>query len=79
MESGLKGVLLDENVPSWVVLGSALPISHCTTLGPSPSDTLIWEYAREHGLVIITKDADFSNSIMLEGPPPWVVHLRGET
>ncbi|HMO51978.1 MAG TPA: DUF5615 family PIN-like protein [Kiritimatiellia bacterium] len=27
-------------------------------------------------LVIITKDTDFSNRIMLSSPPPWVVHLR---
>jgi len=27
-------------------------------------------------LVVVTKDADFSNRIMLSAPPPWIVHLR---
>jgi predicted nuclease of predicted toxin-antitoxin system len=26
--------------------------------------------------VIVTKDVDFSNRIMLSSPPPWVIHLR---
>ena len=76
MESGLKGILFDENLPSRVNLGSALPIFHCASVGQSLSDTSIWEHSRSHGLVIITKDADFSSRIMLSEPPPWVVHLR---
>jgi predicted nuclease of predicted toxin-antitoxin system len=27
-------------------------------------------------LVIVSKDADFSDRIILQSPPPWVVHLR---
>ena len=27
-------------------------------------------------LVIVSKDADFSDRIMLSAPPPWIVHLR---
>lgn len=26
--------------------------------------------------MIVTKDADFSNRILINAPPPWVVHLR---
>ena len=26
--------------------------------------------------VIVTKDADFSDRILVSTPPPWIVHLR---
>jgi predicted nuclease of predicted toxin-antitoxin system len=42
----------------------------------SPSDELLWNHARENRLAIVSKDADFSDRIMLTQPPPWVVHLR---
>ena len=45
-------------------------------MGASPSDTTIWNYGRQHGLAIVSKDADFSARIMLAVPPPWIVHLR---
>lgn len=27
-------------------------------------------------MVIVSKDADFSDRIIIHSPPPWVVHLR---
>jgi len=47
-----------------------------SALGESPSDTEIWQYAKENKLVIITKDVDFSDRLMLDLAPPKVVHLR---
>lgn len=35
-----------------------------------------WEYAQANDLVIVTKDADFSDRIIVSSPPPRVVHLR---
>ena len=26
--------------------------------------------------MIVTKDADFSDRILVSAPPPWIVHLR---
>jgi len=72
----VKGFLLDENLPDRLRLALPLPVTHSTDIGPSPDDEVIWEYARKRELVIITKDADFSERIMLDAPPPWVVHLR---
>ena len=45
-------------------------------MGPSPADTQVWEFARQRRLVIVSKDADFSERIILSTPSPWVVHLR---
>jgi predicted nuclease of predicted toxin-antitoxin system len=39
-------------------------------------DSEIWEYAREHGYVMVTQDGDFSNLSALRGYPPKVVWLR---
>ena len=36
----------------------------------------MWNDALANGLVIVSKDADFSERILLAQPPPWVVHLR---
>jgi predicted nuclease of predicted toxin-antitoxin system len=72
----LKGFLLDENVPYRLTFTPSLPIIHSSDLGQSSSDTSLWEYARKNEYVIVTKDADFTNRIMLSSPPRWVVHLR---
>jgi len=42
----------------------------------SPTDSEVWEFARKRELVIVSKDADFYDRIIVERPPPWVVHLR---
>jgi predicted nuclease of predicted toxin-antitoxin system len=39
-------------------------------------DRTVWEYAREHGFVIVTKDSDFHELSLLAGPPPKVIWLR---
>ena len=74
--SGLNGFLFDENIPSRLTISPHLPVISSRDLGESVSDTLIWQYAQSKGYVIVTKDADFSNRIMIVNPPPWVVHLR---
>ena len=72
----MNGYLLDENMPSRVRFVPSLPLIHSTSLGPSPSDSSIWDFARINRYVIITKDSDFSSRIMLSNPPPWVVRFR---
>jgi predicted nuclease of predicted toxin-antitoxin system len=72
----MKGFLFDENLPSKVLFTPSLPIIHVSTLGDSPSDSQIWQYAKQKDLVIVTKDVDFSDRSMLDFSPPKVVHLR---
>ncbi len=45
-------------------------------LNASSPDTDVWEFARTHDLAIVTKDADFSDRMMVAEPPPRIVHLR---
>ncbi len=39
-------------------------------------DRAIWEFAREQGFVIVSKDADFQALVVLRGAPPKLVHLQ---
>ncbi len=72
----MNGFLFDENLPIKILFTPSLPIVHVSVLGDSPSDTQIWQYAKANGLVIVTKDVDFSDRLMLDLEPPKVVHLR---
>ena len=40
------------------------------------SATEVWNYAAEHGLTIVSKDADFHQRSLLLGPPPKVIWIR---
>jgi predicted nuclease of predicted toxin-antitoxin system len=72
----VKGFLFDENVPMPLRFVPSLPVIHATSIGPSPSDRELWNYATQNALVIVSKDTDFADRIMDASPPPWVVHLR---
>jgi predicted nuclease of predicted toxin-antitoxin system len=72
----MRGFLFDENLPQVPSLRSNFPISHASELGGRPTDSELWLHARDNDLAIVTKDADFSQRIVLSAPPPRVVHLR---
>jgi predicted nuclease of predicted toxin-antitoxin system len=42
----------------------------------SAPDRAIWAHARDHGLVIVTRDEDFHRLSVLYGPPPKVIWVR---
>jgi predicted nuclease of predicted toxin-antitoxin system len=49
---------------------------HVLSLGlDRSSDNDVWDYARLHDLVIVTKDADFNNMGVVRGFPPKVIWL----
>jgi predicted nuclease of predicted toxin-antitoxin system len=45
-------------------------------LGADWSDTRIWRHAAANGLTIVSKDADFSDRVLLTGDGPSVIHVR---
>jgi hypothetical protein len=49
---GLKGFLLDENIPSRISFAPSLPVIHATDLGPRLTDSAMWEYARANSSVM---------------------------
>jgi predicted nuclease of predicted toxin-antitoxin system len=72
----MRGFLFDENLPRIPSLQTRLPVTHALDLGPRLTDSELWAQAQQNDLVIVTKDADFSQRIVLGMPPPRVVHLR---
>ena len=40
------------------------------------SDPMVWDYARIHGFIIVSKDRDFSDRSVLLGHPPKVIRLH---
>lgn len=76
--SGVK-LLFDENLSPRLVnlLQSQFPDSQqvdAAGLRGSP-DARVWQYAKEHGFTIVSKDNDFRQLSFLHGPPPKVVWL----
>ena len=72
-------LLFDQNLSIALVqrLEDLFPQSqHVKSVGMMEADDVaIWEYAKEKGLVIVSKDTDFHQRSLLYGAPPKVVWL----
>lgn len=73
-------LLFDENLANRLVIALAAlyPDSqHVRDVGmASAEDDVIWKYARDNGMTIVSKDFDFYHRSMVLGHPPKVVWLR---
>ncbi len=73
-------LLLDENLSDKIVpkVIDFYPNSaHVKALGlTNTDDSIIWDYAKENGYVIISKDSDFHQRSILYGHPPKFIYLR---
>lgn len=72
----MKKYLIDVNLPRYFSLWASEEYEHVVNIDDAMKDSEIWAYAKQHNLVIITKDADFSDLILLNDPPPRVIHIR---
>jgi len=73
-------LLFDENLAARLV-GALADLYrgsiHVGDIGLAPApDRAIWAPARDHGLLIVTKDEDFHRLSVLHGPPPKVIWIR---
>ena len=73
-------LLLDQNLSPRLVsaLADVFPGSiHVRDVGLSrATDDAVWNYAAQHGHVIVSKDAEFHQRSFLLGHPPKVVWIR---
>ena len=53
-----------------------VPVIHVSDWADGLKDRVLWERATEGSLVIVTQDADFTERMLAQEPPPWVVHVR---
>ena len=50
---------------------------HVRLLGDGgASDQAVWELAREHGCIVVSKDGDFHRLALLRGAPPKFIWIR---
>lgn len=68
--------LIDANLPYYFSLWRNIDFIHQYDLSDCSTDQEIWNYAKLNNLIIVTKDADFTNLILYKLPPPKVIHLR---
>ncbi|MEM9156901.1 MAG: DUF5615 family PIN-like protein [Cyanobacteria bacterium P01_F01_bin.33] len=73
-------LLLDENLSDRIIHGIVDLYSgseHVKMLELiNIDDAVIWEYAKANGFVIVSKDSDFHQQILLYGCPPKFIYLR---
>lgn len=73
-------LLFDQNLSRRLVamLAAEYPGSrHVADLGlDTATDRAIWDYAGEHGFMIVSKDSDFRQLAFLLGPPPKAIWVR---
>ena len=72
----MQKYLIDANLPYYFSLWHHKNYQHVIDIDPEMKDSEIWEYAKNNDLTIITKDADFSNLVLLNNPPPKVIHIK---
>ncbi len=73
-------LLFDENLSPRLVgaLADIYPGSaHVQRCGlGSWDDSAIWQYAKDNGFAIVSKDSDFQERSILRGHPPKIIWLR---
>ena len=73
-------LLFDENLSFRLeaALADIYPESkHVSSVGLlGAEDLLVWNYAAEHGFLIVSKDADFYERSLVFGAPPKIIWLR---
>lgn len=73
-------LLFDQNLSSSLVrrLADLFPDSaHVGGLGlAEANDDAVWQFARNNGYVIASKDSDFQQRSLLHGSPPKVIWIR---
>ena len=76
----MKLLLFDQNLSPRIIerIDDIYPDSvHVSSLGLGDAmDMEIWQYARDHDYMIVTKDADFSELGVIKGFPPKVIWIR---
>jgi predicted nuclease of predicted toxin-antitoxin system len=72
----VKAFLFDENVPSCLSIVPTKPLlGSRDAIRARATDREVWDFAKRNECAIISKDADFSDLVLANQPPPMVVHL----
>ena len=72
----MAGYLIDANLPRYFSLWMADDYQFVIDMDAAWSDLQVWTYAEANGLTIVTKDADFTDRVLLSVDGPGVIHIR---
>jgi len=68
--------LIDVNLPSRFSVWASEDYEHVVNINDELKDSEIWSYAKQNNLTIVTKDSDFSDMVIMNNPPPRVIHIK---
>ena len=68
--------LIDVNLPSRFSVWASEDYEHVVNINDELKDSEIWNYAKKNNLTIVTKDSDFSDMVIMNNPPPRVIHIK---
>lgn len=68
--------IIDANLPRRFSLWSGGDYEYVVDIDDRLKDSEIWAYARDNVMTIVTKDADFSDLMLMNEPPPRVIHIK---
>lgn len=73
-------LLFDQNLSRRLskLLAKAYPGSeHVSAVGLSgATDRIVWQFAADHGFMVVSKDSDFRHLALFHGPPPKVIWIQ---
>ena len=72
----MNRILIDENLPFSVGLRLGEDFIHASRIAAQASDSLLWQYARERDWIVLTRDTDFFDRLLVHGAPPKVIWVR---
>lgn len=76
LSSNMPKYIIDVNIPYKIQLFKNDDFVSVVNINDEWTDEQIWNYAKKNELTIITKDADFSLKIIMNNPPPKVIHFK---
>ncbi len=68
--------LIDVNFPCRFAIWASDDYQHIININDTLKDSEIWQLAKNENLTIVTKDADFSELMLLNDSPPRVIHIK---
>ena len=72
----MKRILIDENLPFSLGVKLGADYIHASQIADQASDTLLWEQARKNDWIVLTRDTDFFDRLLVHGTPPKVIWIR---
>jgi predicted nuclease of predicted toxin-antitoxin system len=72
----MRRLLIDENLP--FSLGNRInrDFIHASQIADQASDSLLWQHARDNDWIVLTRDTDFFDRLLIHGAPLKVIWIR---